>query len=302
MVATTTATQLQFGDHVCVVVDDAEESLDVTAQVVAAGLAAGDKVMVFTEVAPSTVVGGLLERGVPVASQERTGQLRVVPARDSYLPTGRFEPAQMIDALVRHVDHASREGYPGLRLVGDMSWVQADPSAIGLLASYESQVSRLYLDGPALGVCLYDRHAFGADLLQQVACNHPATIVTDDRTDWTALLRIRRVHRPYGLRLTGEADFSNRQAVAEALGLVVDQLPDPAVPIVVDMAGVRFLDAGTAALLGTLAVRAPAGVHFTGCRGVVATVFDCLGLIDQPQLLLSRAGDSSDSVGREVTA
>jgi len=270
--------RLQHGDHVCAFVDGVDDGLDLTAQVVRAGLAAGDKIMVFTEsLLPVAVFAGLESRGVPVGDA-RAGQVQVLSARDAYLPAGRFEPAAMLGALVEHIAGAAAEGYPGLRLVGDMAWVLAGPPGADRLAEYEALVNGLYMDGRALGVCLYDRRAFDRDLLRQVASAHPAMITDGDGADWAPLVRLRRTTDPYGLRVSGEADLSTAHALAAAVDAVLDRQPEPAVPIHVDLAGLRFADAATAALLGRLAQRAPAGVHVVGCCRVVERVLDHVGV------------------------
>lgn len=288
--------QLQFGDHVCVFVDGTDDRLDVMARSVAAGLDAGDKIMMFTEaLLPVAVLAGLEARDVPVQPARRTGQMQVLPAREAYLPAGRFEPERTLDTLVGHIDQAVAEGYRGLRLVGDMAWALDEPAGVDQLAGYEARINQLYMDCRALGTCLYDRHAFDTDLLRQVACAHPATSATgrSGETGWEALLRMRRTSDPYGLRLIGEVDLSNRQALATALDAVRDQQPDPAVPITIDVAGLRFVDAATAVLLGRLALRAPAGVHLTGCHGAVEMALDQLGVTQLARMRLTRAADGT---------
>ncbi|TDB70957.1 hypothetical protein E1182_26180 [Micromonospora sp. KC721] len=285
-----TVERLQLGDHVCVLVDGVDDGLEVIAQTVAAGLAAGDRVIVFTElVPPAQVLAGLEARDILPGREGRAGQVQVVSAREAYLPAGRFEPARLMESLRGHVERATLDGYPGLRLVGDMAWALSAPPGVDQLAGYEAQVNHLYMDGRALGVCVYDRRAFDGDLLQRISCAHPATRATAVGTGWAPLLRIRRTSDPYGLRLIGEADFSSGQAVAAAVDALVDQQPDPAAPIHIDLAGLRFADAATAALLTRLSLRTPAGVHLFGCHGPVARILDCLGATGLPAVRFSRA-------------
>jgi MEDS: MEthanogen/methylotroph, DcmR Sensory domain len=159
---------LQLGDHVCALVEGLDEGFEVIAQAVAVGLAAGDRVMVFTEsVSPVKVLARLEGRGIPAG---REGQLEVLSAAEAYLPSGRFDPDRLLESLVGHVERATLDGYAGLRLVGDMAWALSHPAGVEKLAGYEAQVNRLYLDGRALGVCVYDRRAFDGGLLQQVTC------------------------------------------------------------------------------------------------------------------------------------
>jgi hypothetical protein len=271
---------LQLGDHVCALVDGVDDGFEVIAQTVAVGLAAGDRVMVFTEsVPPVKVLAGLEARSIPAARENRAGRLQVLSAGQAYLPAGRFEPVRLLESLVGHVERAARDGCAGLRLVGDMGWVLSAPAGVEQLAGYEAQVNQLCMDGHALGVCVYDRHAFDGDLLQQVRRAHPAIRASTVEDSWVPQLRIRRISDPYGLRLDGEADFGGGQALAAAVEALVDQQPDPATPI----------HAATVALLIRLAQRVPAGVHLRGCQGPVARILECLGITALPSVHLSRA-------------
>jgi anti-anti-sigma regulatory factor len=153
-----------------------------------------------------------------------------------------------------------------------------------------------------LGICLYDRRAFRADLLRQVAEAHPAMTGPGAEADWAPLLRIRRTVDPYGLRLTGEADLSNRRALAAALDAVLDQQPDRATPILIDVAELRFADADTAGLLGRLALQAPAGIHLTGARPAVETVLDRVGVAQLSKVRLTRATGGAGSSETEMVA
>lgn len=303
MAATGAVGGLELGDHVCALVDGIDDGLDLMAATVAAGLDAGDRVMVFTAaLLPVAVLAGLEARGVAVAPAGREGQVRVLSAQEAYLPMGRFEPPRMLDSLAGHIEQAAADGFAGLRLVGDMTWALGEPAGVEHLAGYETQVNQLYLDGRALGVCLYDRRAFGGDRLRRLAYAHPAMTSGGPDAGPVPLLRLRRTVEPYGLRLVGEADFSNRRVLAAALDAVADQRPEAVTPIVVDLAGLRFLDAGSAALLGRLAQRAPAGVHLVAPPRAVERVLDQLGVLQLSKTRLTRAAGNSDSPGTEKVA
>ncbi len=295
--------RLQLGDHVRAFVEDADERLELMAQTVTTGLDAGDRVMVFTAALPPLgVLAGLEARGLAVGAAARSGQVRVLSAQEAYLPAGRFEPPRMLDSLAGHIERATKDGFAGLRLVGDMTWALDESAGVEQLAGYEAQVNQLYMDGRALGVCLYDRHAFSDDLLRQVAYAHPAMTSAGAEAGAVPLLRIRRTTEPYGVRLAGEADFSNRHALDAALDAALDQQPDPAAPLAIDVAGLRFLDAGTAALLGRLALKAPSGMHLTAPPRAVERVLDQLGVLQLPQTRLTRAAGSIDRPRTETAA
>jgi anti-anti-sigma regulatory factor len=293
------AEQLQLGDHICAFVTDANDGLDVIAQTVAAGLDAGDRVMVFAEsLLPGAVLAGLERRGIAASVAQQAGQVQVLPAREAYLPNGRFEASRMLENLAEHIDQADRDGYRGLRVVGDMAWALAEPAGLEELCGYEARVNSLFMDGRALAVCLYDQRALSRRVLQQVTCAHPGSASSGVETGWAPLLRIRRTMDPYGLQLVGEADLSNRHAVVAALDAVLEEQPDPTVPIVVDLAALRFADAAVVALLGRAATRAPTGMHLNEPQTAVAIILEHIGFSELSGLRLTR---STGDAGRPRT-
>jgi MEDS: MEthanogen/methylotroph, DcmR Sensory domain len=122
---------LQLGDHVCALVDGVDDGFEVIAETVAVGLAAGDRVRVFTESVPrAQVLARLGARGIPAGRESRVGQLEVLSAGEAYRPSGRFERDRLLESLVGHVERATLDGYAGLRLVGDMAWAPSAPVGV----------------------------------------------------------------------------------------------------------------------------------------------------------------------------
>jgi anti-anti-sigma regulatory factor len=277
--------QLALGDHVCWMFDEEEQHLDAMAAIVAAGIAARHKILYFTEsLLPAALLAGMEARRVPANRAKESGQLRICPARDSYLTGGSFEPYRIIDALDEQITEASSQGYQGTRIVGDMAWALGDSPGVEHLAWYEALFNRLFLDGRALAICQYNRRAFDNGVLQRVASAHPATRTADANGHWVALLRIQRTADPYGLRLIGEADATNRHALAASIEAVFASLPSPSTPIAVDVSELRFADAAAAGLLVRAAQAAAGGLRVTGCRPSLALVLETLAADNVPGL------------------
>jgi anti-anti-sigma regulatory factor len=282
--------QLRLGDHVCWPVDGEGDRMEAVATLMAAGIAGGDKVLCLTARAPAALVAALANRGVPVTQAQRSGQVEVVPAGETYLAGGRFDAQRVLDSFDGSIARSAAAGYPGLRVIADMDWVLDGPSGVEDLAGYEAAANRLYLTAQALGVCMYTRRAVAPGVFRQLAAAHPVTAPAGVDPDWAPGLRIRGTVEPYGLRLSGEADLSNRQAVAAALDAVAERRPDPTAPLVVDVAELRFADAGTVALLVRTALANAGGLQLTGCHGEVAMVLDRLGVPGMPGVSIIGAG------------
>jgi anti-anti-sigma factor len=144
-----------------------------------------------------------------------------------------------------------------------------------------------------MAVCQYDRRLFPDAELRQVASAHAAAALAGATADWRPALRIRRTHEPQGLALSGEADISNRQALGAVLGALLDDVPDPHQPIVIDLAGLTFADSATAGLLVRAALVSKAGMRLVGCTPTVGRLLGILGAEHVPGLTIERRGSET---------
>lgn len=266
-----TVDRLRLGDHVCWTFDDDRERSDAMAGYVRAGLRDTHKIVYLTASLPTrAVLSDLRARGVPIDAPLHSGQLTVSTAEETYLAGGRFDAAAMLDRWTQEFYRASREGYAGVRAVGDMSWGLRPVAGAERLKSYEAQVNRVFGDGFGMSVCLYDQRLFPGPQLNQFSSVHPGTMRPGAGNDWVPLLRMIRTTDPFGVRLVGEADLSNRDALLTLLRELLDDSARHASPVVIDVTEVTFVDAAAArAVVG--AVAAAAGrLRVTGASSGVA--------------------------------
>lgn len=274
--------RIHLGDHVCWAHDDEAEALDAVGRFIATGLRLGHKIIFSADAASPRAARAHLEAaGVPTEAAVASGQLRIQPAAESYLAAGRLAPQAMLDSLAEEIVGARREGYPGLRLAGEMGWVSRSDTTIDDLRWYEAQTTRLFLDGRVAEMCLYDRRDFPAEQLRAVAAAHPATAGPQAGEAWTPLLRAFRTTDPRGLRLVGQVDQSNREAFTAVLADVTGRAPTDR-PAVLDVSELSFADVRAACAL----VRAErsARVRLVGCRPALSRLLDLLGESDPVEL------------------
>ncbi|MGC5022821.1 MEDS domain-containing protein [Micromonospora sp. DT47] len=279
MTARTAVDQLRLGDHICWIHDDGTDGLDAAGRFVAHGLGLGHKVVWCTDaIAPSAARAHLDERGVPTERALAGGQLRIVPAVESYLAGRRFSPERMIDSLVAEAARARREDYPGLRLVGDMGWALRQGASVAELCRYEAEVNQLFLTGEVAALCLYDRRLFAREQLHPVSAAHPATVGPHASGSWRPMLRAYRTSDPHGLRLVGEVDRSNREAFTAVLRHA--GRPAPTGRTVLDVSELRFADVSAATVLARARRSGPTDVRLVGCRPALSRLLDLVGAVD----------------------
>ncbi|GHJ16783.1 MEDS domain-containing protein [Micromonospora sp. AKA38] len=264
MTATTVVDQVDLGDHVCWIHDDDSDALEAVGRFAAAGLRRGHKVVCFTETSTPQAVRLRVDAvGVPTEAAVAAGQLRILPALDAFPGAGRPTPAALADTVRREVDRARHEGYPGVRLSGDMAWVLRSGVSLDELRRYEQALAPLFPDGRVAGLCLYDRRRFPAEQLRLLTAAHPGTAGPLTPRTWSPLLRAYRTGDPPGLRLVGQVDRSNRDAFVALLGELT-ALAGPAP--VLDLTELSFADAGAATELARAGRASRTGIRLVGCR------------------------------------
>jgi anti-anti-sigma regulatory factor len=248
--------RMRPGDHISWVFEDDDTRDRVLVAYVASAVAAQHKVLCFTHTcSPQHAVALLGEAGIAVDGLLGSGQLQIRGADEAYLSTGRFDVSTMIDTCVRFCAEARTEGYAGVRMLGDAAWAAGPVEGANRLEEYEAQVNRVFADGFAIGLCLYDRRLFDRARLAAVQAAHPGSVDTSTGCDaevaddaWSPLLRITHLVDEPGLRLDGETDVSNRGSLTALL----DDLVAP----VLDVTALRFVDVATAHHLVGVAARA----------------------------------------------
>lgn len=260
------ADRLRPGDHVCWTYADDAERRRVTVACVRAGLRDHHRVLFVTGAQHrDAALADLTAGGIDAPTALRAGHLRVCTP-------GAPDTA---DLLVTAVRQALHDGYAGLRTVADLTW------AADRLGSYERQLNRVCADGYGLAVCLYDTRACTAALLSRICRAHPAT-VSAHAPD--AQPRLRLARRGATLTISGEADLSNRDALATLLHDLVDDAA-PGRTVTLDLGDLRFADASTAELIITAAARAPGRLRAARPRPRVRRLLTLLGADRVPGLL-----------------
>jgi anti-anti-sigma regulatory factor len=269
-----TVDAVDVGDHVCLTFSDPDERLDLVAEFVAEGLERGHRVLCFTDsIEPDRFGQELTWRSVPVARAMAGQQLTISSGDRLWRPAGGMTAAAALHTLAGEIENACHQGYVGLRVTADMSWATRPVAAVRELLAFEAAAGELCADGRFTAICQYDREDFDPVTLAFAAEAHTKTVAAAAYHD-DALLRICRQHRPPGVRIAGELDYTRLEplqlALAEALRLDTD--------IHVDMAKLRFIDVTAATMIAKAALSLPTDRRMIlVCAGDVAETFQLIG-------------------------
>lgn len=172
--------KLAVHDHVCLIYESKEEQLRTIVPFISEGIKRGEQCVYIADENTSTEVLKALENaGAHTDSAVKSGALVICDKYASYLKTGKFDPNEMMEFLVQFSEQSKKQGYPMLRLTGEMSWALGNDSGINRLIEYESKLNRMYKHLDAVGICQYNRNRFEPAILRGVLYTHPTVGVRD---------------------------------------------------------------------------------------------------------------------------
>lgn len=244
---------MQFGDHLCLSYDNAEERRAILTTYVRDGLRADHKIIYLSDDASPDAVLAWLRSGpevrdldLPAAMEE--GRFVVRTAEEAYMATGRFDPDEIISWFATELDLALVQGYAGVRVTGEETFSLRGWPGTERFAEFERKVDEVFRLSKinAMAICQYDRRWFDAARLRKLESYHVGRVTVNDHFD-DGTLRITPTFTPPGLALAGAIDESTFPAVVDALRLIGEQTGH----ICLDLADLEFCDmAGLRALVG----------------------------------------------------
>jgi PAS domain S-box-containing protein len=165
-------------DHLCLIYESKEEWRAAVVSFISIGLNRGDKCIYVVDTSTAGEISKyLIEVGVDVAASEKSGQLSILHETEAYTREGSFDPDKMIALLISETEKAIAEGYPALRVTGEMTWVLHGHPGSERLLEYEAKLNRdLFPEYPCLAICQYDRWKFDPEIIKGVIMTHPLLI------------------------------------------------------------------------------------------------------------------------------
>jgi len=173
-----TISELRPGDHACCFYETAEKHRAVLTPFLRQGLERGEKVVYILDVSTVEAIVAYLRRdGLDVEPYLARGQMVFLTRDETYMQESVFDPERMIAMLRAQTDQVLAEGYPSLRMTGEMGWALRGLPGSERLIEYEGDLNGFFPGSKCIGLCQYDWRAFGPQLLMDVLSTHPIAVV-----------------------------------------------------------------------------------------------------------------------------
>jgi len=105
------------------------------------------------------------------------GQLKIIPYTQWYVKDESFNEIRVNKQWLKLLNHATDNGYDGLRAVADTKWLEK--SFYRSFLHYEEIVHKMITELPFIAVCLYDVNRLDLIEFAEIIRNHDYTIMKD---------------------------------------------------------------------------------------------------------------------------
>jgi signal transduction histidine kinase len=167
--------QIGPADHVCTLYDDRDDEVAIAVSYIRAGLDRGEFCVCVVDDGGESIFDELASAGVDIDAEMRKGRL-------SFLEKPLAQGLQTLDMLGKIEQFASesrKAGYPGFRIVGEMSW--ALDGDLKALAEFEARLNlnRVWERHACAGLCQFDVRRFTPQTLREMIIVHPLVVIGD---------------------------------------------------------------------------------------------------------------------------
>jgi signal transduction histidine kinase len=165
-----------LGTHLCEFYSTREELTDTLVPYFAAGLQHHEFCLWVTS-DPSGVKGAqtrLIEKAPYFDRYLRMEQIEIWDYHEWYLRGGHFDADRVFGKLAEREERALRLGYQGLRITGEIAWL--DERDWGDFMAYEAEVNRVLPQHRMIGLCTYPLERCTAHGVLEVVHNHQGAL------------------------------------------------------------------------------------------------------------------------------
>jgi len=172
--------RLGRGEHLCLVFESLAEQTAALSAFLKAGHAAGERCLYLGSSGGAHRIERALEaEGVPTGSEIERGGLLLLSDRKRWLPSGHFDPWELMDLLRQAEQQALDDGFSGLRATWDMEWILEGVPGRERLIEFEVQLNRFLAGSRTSVLCRYSRHHTSTVLLEGVLKTHLMAVLGD---------------------------------------------------------------------------------------------------------------------------
>ena len=169
-----------WGTHFCQLFESQQDLTDIFIPYLRAGLESNERcVWVASDFLNRTKAEETIRTAVFNGAQYLAkGQIHIVPYAELYLRGGVINARRVISLWVDRIGRALAEGYDGLRIAADLSWLQENNWKDFI--EYDKEVDKAVGNSPVLALCAYSLAKHGVKEIMELMWPHGFLIIRRD--------------------------------------------------------------------------------------------------------------------------
>lgn len=264
---------LEPGTHLCAFHQDEGQLTRIAATFIGQGLSEGDQLLYVTTDEHAEALLRALPSHVHAQDALAAGQLVVTSFAEAYGTRRPDDLDTVADGFRAAAQLSRKSGFPGLRVAAQMDELAPLLGSAEEVLRWERMCTGLQREIGVSSVCLYDAGNLDEEHATLLAREHAGFAPELAEIPLASFLA---VDEPWGLRISGEVDISNRDLLHRTLlsrAAVTPQMH-------LDLAGLTFADVGTLSRMRAVAAGLPdhGWLTLTRVPAAISRVLDLAGL------------------------
>jgi signal transduction histidine kinase len=180
---------IPWGTHLCFIYETQKDLVDILIPYFKAGLENNEFCMwVTSEPFTEEEVKRAMKKALPDFDQFlKKGQIEIIPYNEWYLKSGRFNSERVLNGWVEKHNQALVKGYEGLRLTGNMVWLEKKDWRD--FSNYEEAINNVISNYRMLVICSYPLDKCGAFEMVDIFNTHNSLLIRK-RGQWKVIENI----------------------------------------------------------------------------------------------------------------
>lgn len=169
-----TQRMVQPGDHLVVLYNKEEEAISTVVPYITESLKRNERCIYISNEPNKVELEFLINEVVNIKDAKDKNQLLILRNEEAYSKHGAFNPDKMIEFLIIETKKALDDGFTGLSVSGEISWVLKYADGFDRIMEYEWKLNEyLFSKYPATALCRYNMTAFSNDMIINIIQLHP---------------------------------------------------------------------------------------------------------------------------------
>lgn len=170
---------LKCGNHLACIYKNKKEQFSIVVPFILYGLKNNEKCIYITDENTKREILKTFNNFNPIEGYIDSHQLEILTKEETYLEDGYFDPDTMITLLSQLEEQALKNGYKGLRITGEMTWILTKLPGTEKIIEYEAKLNYFFPTSKCIALCQYNEKKIDPEILFDVVCTHPSLIIYD---------------------------------------------------------------------------------------------------------------------------